>query len=228
MRVLQLYQYQAVIFFDSDLMFVTNIDHLFKTKHNFVGSLGHYGPLNAGFFVAHPSPQSFLDIYDIASSKSFGPRGWFEYGPIEPWLAIDKAYRDSWTFYGRTVDQGLLYYYFFCIHKDNYMLTDLDGSLLFQHYMGDNRKPAKYVLQPNPEMKPTFWLRYFTVVHQRLSKLGFSLAYGEAINTTPDNGQPDLVILSTLLSLHTFFLSTHTSSTHILPLDTYFLSTHSS
>ena len=42
--------------------------------------------------------------------------GWLEYGPIPDWREPLAAPTD-WSFYGASVEQGLLYYYYFC-HLD--------------------------------------------------------------------------------------------------------------
>jgi hypothetical protein len=80
-RVLQMIEYEMVLFFDSDVIFTELMDHLFATDKDFVGRVGNDSPLNAGLFLIRPSWQAFVDINDVAMTAQFSVQdGWLEYG----------------------------------------------------------------------------------------------------------------------------------------------------
>ena len=118
LRVLQLVDYDMVLFFDADVVFLQNCDDLFETPLDFVGRAGLNSPFNAGMFLVRPSWQALVDITDVSLSQSFTPElGWFEYGAIPDWREEDRAITMDWSFYGASVDQGLVYYYYFCFRQ---------------------------------------------------------------------------------------------------------------
>eukprot|EP00042_Codosiga_hollandica_P005552 m.15211 g.15211 ORF g.15211 m.15211 type:complete len:762 (+) comp24717_c0_seq1:3-2288(+) len=177
LRVLQLTAYQAVIFFDSDTMFIQNADIFFKTKLDLIASRGKFGPLNAGFFLVKPSIQSALDIYDVSSSRDFtGESGWLGFGEIEPWPAVDGFMRSNWTFYGRTVDQGLLFYYYFCHKHSAKTMSESEWSQYLDHFISE-RKPAKFITDPSKHtaVPSQRWIKPFSSVNSRLAHNNMSL-----------------------------------------------------
>jgi hypothetical protein len=114
-RVLQLIEYEMVLFFDSDVVFHQNCDDLFDTTLDFVGRKGSNSPFNAGLFLVRPSWQALVDINDVALSASFDSRvGWLQHGPIPDWRPAANGAITDWSFYGGSVEQGLFYYYYFC------------------------------------------------------------------------------------------------------------------
>jgi len=132
-RVLQLVQYDMVLFFDSDVVFHKNCDDLFNTDFDFVGRAGSNSPFNAGFFLIRPSWQALMDINDISIGLNFDTKkGWNEYGPIPDWREEAKGSLTDWSFYGGSVEQGLLYYYYFCYHQ-------ADNADLVAETMWDDR-----------------------------------------------------------------------------------------
>ena len=114
-RILQLVEYEMVLFFDADVVFHMNCDDLFEMDYNFIGKAGSNSPLNAGMFLIRPSWQALVDINDVALSVSFDQtNGWLEYGPIPDWRTKEPGATTDWSFYGGSVEQGLFYYYYFC------------------------------------------------------------------------------------------------------------------
>ena len=117
-RVLQLIEYEKVIFFDCDVIFQENCDDLFKYDNEFMGRGGTIAPLNTGFFVVKPSLQAFNDLNDVAISRAFtSDNGWMDYGHIPDWHPGYENKMTNWSFYCASTDQGLYYYYFMCYRR---------------------------------------------------------------------------------------------------------------
>ena len=102
-----------VLFFDADVIFHANCDHLFETSDSFVFKGDPDSPFNAGLFLIRPSWQALIDINDVALTLSFDlEKGWMEHGPIPDWRSTGEI--TDWSFYGASVEQGLIYYYYIC------------------------------------------------------------------------------------------------------------------
>ena len=68
--------------------------------------------MNGDFFLAAPDQQTVIDFNDLTSRlyMHYDPQdGWFRHGPIRDW--------PSWRFDRAGLDQGLLYWYFFCLNN---------------------------------------------------------------------------------------------------------------
>ena len=114
-QIINLHVNVQVLYFDADVIFRKNCDDMFQLNETFVALSGINSPVNSGIFVVKPSWQSVIDIADVASTMSFNPStGWLSYGLIPDWRAGHEHELTDWSFYGASVDQGLLYYYFFC------------------------------------------------------------------------------------------------------------------
>jgi hypothetical protein len=139
LRVFQLIEYTSVIFFDVDLFFKRNLDSFFASPYVFVGRKGGKSPLNAGFFAVKQSLQFFNDLYDIATSQNYTPeKGWMEHGPIKRWH--DPSKTTDWTFYGSTVDQGLIYFYFNChLSSESSLFLDVKVKGDYIHFVGQHK-----------------------------------------------------------------------------------------
>ena len=128
LRILQLVEYERVVFIDTDLIVSESAEYLFHLPYVFVGQPGRLSPFNAGMFMVQPSLQAYSDVEDVAASHNFNQQlGWMEYGPVNK----HDGTTIDWRFYGSTVDQGLLYFYFACHLPANSSL--LSPSVLPQH-----------------------------------------------------------------------------------------------
>ena len=125
-RVLELVEYEMVLFFDSDVIFHKNCDDLFASDKTFIGRMGSNSPYYAGLYLIRPSLRVMADIEAIASSGRFNlSTGWMGYGPIPDWRISsseagssnnnnNKTTTTDWSFYGASVEQGLFFYYYMC------------------------------------------------------------------------------------------------------------------
>lgn len=141
-RILELVQYRRVIFMDSDVMPLCNLDYLFDLSETtgsndepmlkpnlilaFPGS-----PAHGGFFMLKPSEGDFEAIQDIIQEKerkgaALPPphfdrkEGWGHV--IDPQYdhcdLLFKHCRTNWDWYGVEADQGLLYYWTKYVKED--------------------------------------------------------------------------------------------------------------
>ena len=193
LRVLQLIDYEAVLFFDSDVIFHKNCDHLFENKHQFVGRYGNNSPFNAGVFLVRPSWQAFVDLIDVSSSKGFSlERGWLNYGPIPDWREGSRGELTDWSFYGSTVEQGLFYYYYFCFIKDGSgeLLPSTAWGDLVTHFTGFN-KPFLSGSTPKKNMPERYrrashqWHLTLSRVDSRVTDQLMDQAEQHAVNVVP-------------------------------------------
>ena len=177
LRVLQLTEYDRVMFFDSDVVFTANCDDLLRTSLDFVGRAGSNSPLNAGTFIIRPSWQALVDISDVSLSMAFSPeQGWFEYGAIPDWRDA-RAPATDWSFYGASVDQGLLYFYYFC-HRQGASAALLPASAWegrATHFTGTNKpfllgKLGVAALPKKFQAAATFWLSLSALVEGRAGR----------------------------------------------------------
>eukprot|EP00042_Codosiga_hollandica_P055925 m.793412 g.793412 ORF g.793412 m.793412 type:complete len:348 (-) comp59230_c0_seq4:307-1350(-) len=176
-RALQLIEYEAVMFFDWDVLFMVNVDHWFELSKTvaMMAKSGYKEPLNTGLLVVRPSLQSALDLCDIASTAAFNfADGWLDYGEIPDYSSTFGAPvspATNWTFWGATVDQGLFYYYF-----DRYLRSarihdrfSMDGKLA--HFAGPTKpwmQTTFRTLRPELRLPALYWLRYDAIMKTRI------------------------------------------------------------
>jgi lipopolysaccharide biosynthesis glycosyltransferase len=123
-RILELTEYERVIYLDADVMPLNSMDYLFehsvgpdaKTEENIVMAY-HSEPSNGGLFMLKPDKQDFLEITKIIERREkegyhFNDTiGWGHVMTApDQWESLHKS-GTSWTFYGAFTDQGLLYYW---------------------------------------------------------------------------------------------------------------------
>ena len=107
--MLQLVEYEKVLYFDGDLLFHKNVDYLFYYDYEFIGRKSSKGPLNGGLYVVRPSLQSLNDMVDAAMSQAFTVEdGWMGYGPAPDWRLAMSYAQANWTFFCASSDQGIV------------------------------------------------------------------------------------------------------------------------
>ena len=168
LNTLRLLDYEMVLLFDSDLVVHSNCDHLFEAysgRYDLVAKSEKFSPLNAGFVFMKPSWQAYIDIDDISNTGAFNTsRGWLDYGPIPSWHARSERTVDWSRFFGAHVEQGLLYYYYFCFGRANavrsllYPIHGSDFDGVFTHFIG-RAKPFSPEYRTSPLDKFTAEMR---------------------------------------------------------------------
>lgn len=120
-------EYSDVIFLDSDMIMLKNMDHIFELKQDFVYCDGTVSPFNSGFFKLKPNLNIYNELLnDVIESKFSSTSGWYNKG-----LKHKKHNAIQ-------VIQGLLYYYF-NFKYDNFNVLKMDRLLynvnvpLFKH-----------------------------------------------------------------------------------------------
>ena len=141
-RVLELVEYEMVLFFDSDVIFHENCDDLFESDNAFIGRTGGNSPFNAGLYLVRPSLKAMREVEEIALSGRFDvTTGWMDYGPIPDWRSNEEGKTTDWSFYGASVEQGLLYYYFMCKKAggDAVLMSMYKWDDRATHFTGNNK-----------------------------------------------------------------------------------------
>mmetsp|Transcript_23317 Transcript_23317/g.47302 ORF Transcript_23317/g.47302 Transcript_23317/m.47302 type:complete len:557 (-) Transcript_23317:49-1719(-) len=138
LRALQLVAYDKIMFVDLDLLFEKDVREFFHREGFTIGT-GYLSPMNAGFFVAKPSHQAFTDIADIARSGTFTEEtGWMDYGFFPHWRLENET--SDWSFWGSTVDQGLLFYYYGLLMQNTTNIMSVEYTKpLYTHFAGENK-----------------------------------------------------------------------------------------
>jgi hypothetical protein len=132
MRMLQFAEYHRVIFIDTDMVLIESADYLFSQPYKLIAQPGWMSPLNAGLLLFTPSLQALNDVEDIANSFNYNRRsGWMEYGSINR----NDGTEIDWGFYGVSVDQGLLYFYFACYYPANASRIDMSALPRHAHFV---------------------------------------------------------------------------------------------
>ena len=119
-NILNLVQYDRVLFMDSDIMPFGNLDYIFHSSEGEEPSLQQNlviawlgAPSNGGFFMLTPNHEEFLQILKIQRDHLLKYKGTFDivqgWGhviqPPDYWETL-KGYRSTnWSFHGSFVDQ---------------------------------------------------------------------------------------------------------------------------
>lgn len=122
-RVLQLTQYQRVLYLDSDVIPLRNLDYLFqlsvqgRLEENLVLAYTNE-PASGGFFMLTPHEGDFAAITKlVAQVEELGyhfnkTTGWgHRITPPDRWVNARSKGGILWDFYGAFTDQGLLYHW---------------------------------------------------------------------------------------------------------------------
>lgn len=126
-RILNLTEYERVIYLDADVIPMSKLDYLFELSMN--GQLkenlaiaGRFAPANGGIFMLKPGPKELDRVNEIIAERfrlgqgkkgSFDlDQGWGEsIEPSDAWEARFGQRGSKWNFYAAWADQGLLYHW---------------------------------------------------------------------------------------------------------------------
>jgi len=143
-RILTLTEYSRVLFLDSDMMPLCNMDYLFELsespytnfKENII--IGWNGePAHGGFFLMKPGLDYFQQIQEILLRREMEAKG-MEYphwDPIRGWghiitppdyikTPMKPNAGTNWTWHGSYADQGVLLYYTKYFRKSVTIIND--------------------------------------------------------------------------------------------------------
>jgi len=140
-RVMEMTDYDRVLFLDADVLPLCNLDYLFEESYRKDGVLSDFvsvsdsvAPFAGGFFLVTPEHGEFERIMDIVhrhrnrdkNPHTFdGKRGWGHViAKDDPWKAWFRP-GNNWTFYAAWSDQGILYHWL-RYERGNYTWLDVD------------------------------------------------------------------------------------------------------
>lgn len=152
-RILELTQYDRVLFLDSDVMTLGNLDYLFvlsmqgKLREN-VGFAGKTEPMNGGTFLLTPQEGDYDRLINIIREKELrGSKlpfphwdevvGWGHAMNMEKGDCFEDLYFRKialWNFHGAFADQGLVYHWVKYVKKSVSVIFRKDKVL---HYGED-------------------------------------------------------------------------------------------
>lgn len=123
-RLLELVEYDRVLYLDADVMPINNLDFMFEKsvghdkqlENNTILAFNNE-PANGGFFMLTPNKDDYIEIkkiimkreaegYDFDAEKGFG----HVITPPDKWISLFESGR-KWDFYASFSDQGLLYHW---------------------------------------------------------------------------------------------------------------------
>ena len=157
-RILQLVQYRRVLYLDSDVMPLCNLDYIFKLsdgdrpiiKENLVVAWTGE-PANGGFFMLEPGKERFDELLQIIKNQREQAKnlpyphfdetqGWgHPFGRYDVWEALGRqSAGQKWDFYAAYVDQGLLYHYVKYARKSVTIIVGEPGNLAQNWHRGPN------------------------------------------------------------------------------------------
>lgn len=123
-RILSLIEYDRVMFLDSDIQPLCNLDYIFTesigenaTLEPNVIRAGKIEAVNGGLFMLEPNigdaDRAFKDINERYKHgfQWNTTTGWQEIQPPDHWEAIKMKNMSNWGFNGGDADQGYLYYW---------------------------------------------------------------------------------------------------------------------
>lgn len=112
LQVFNLTRFEKIVFLDSDMMLVRNVDHLFDSPHMSAVVADAYdqpdcNQLNSGLMVIEPSTMDYQGIMELVMKSSLSRmsacgdqdfiRGYFEDWPQKPKLRLPLGYNLYWT-----------------------------------------------------------------------------------------------------------------------------------
>lgn len=145
-HMLHLTEYQRVLYLDSDIMPVCNLDYIFELsvgdapylKENLIVAWTEE-PANGGFFMLQPGHGEFEELQGVVNkqreegSKLPYPhfdevQGWGHViQPNDEWIAGKRRGR-LWNFYAAYSDQGLLYHWVKYVKKNVVIIAQRTGE----------------------------------------------------------------------------------------------------
>ena len=132
-RVLNLIEYERVIYMDSDLIPFCNLDYIFDMsygpraalRNNVIVAYNHE-PAHGGLFMVTPNKEDYAIVSSIIKRRISENNGVFDevigwgHNITRPdeWVSLRGGGGTKWNFYGAFVDQGLLYYWTKYVKRD--------------------------------------------------------------------------------------------------------------
>lgn len=108
-------QYEAVQYFDADVMPRKNLDMFFQLEKNSFHT-GSASPVNSGWFLARPNAEHYKTLWQLAVKRLEEPWdstiGWGQKVPADMPFRGGFKYVKDWNFNGASLDQGLFTHYF--------------------------------------------------------------------------------------------------------------------
>jgi alpha-N-acetylglucosamine transferase len=130
-RVLELTEYERILYLDSDTMPMNNLDYMFEKsigpdaalQENVALTFNHE-PASGGFFMLKPNKEDYIELVKIIDRREemgyhFNETiGWGHViTPPDYWESFKKN-GTKWNFYGAFTDQGLLYHWMKYVKKN--------------------------------------------------------------------------------------------------------------
>jgi len=136
-RILQLTDYDRVLYLDADVIPLSNLDFMFELStgpnaplEENVGLAYNEEPTNGGFFMLKPNEEDYQLVLKIIEKREregyhFNETiGWgHQMIPPDGWESLNGHQGSKWDFYGAFTDQGLIYYWTKYVKKKVTIIT---------------------------------------------------------------------------------------------------------
>jgi hypothetical protein len=109
--------YDSILFMDTDMLVLQNIDELFNHTYDLIYTDGRISPLNSGLFILKPD----LKVYDQLQQFIYNHD--FTYQLINGWYNMGRSKKH----YAIEVCQGILYYFF--VKNDQFKTLYIDRKI---------------------------------------------------------------------------------------------------
>ena len=123
-------EYDRIQYFDGDILPIKNMDCFFKYDIDTFNT-GNASPLNSGWFLAIPNPETHRDMLQRAIMRIENPWsekiGWGTEIPFGTTFRGGSKIVNAWNFNGASLDQGLIFHTF-ALHGTVMMLDVTDAT----------------------------------------------------------------------------------------------------
>jgi alpha-N-acetylglucosamine transferase len=155
-RILELTEYERVLYLDSDVIPLNNLDYMFEkstgpnaTLEENVVIAYKMEPSSGGFFMLKPNKDDYLEVTKIIERvEKLGyhfneTTGWgHEITAPDYWQSFHQIGR-KWDFYGSFTDQGLLYHWTKYVKKKVSIVIGRDSVQMWNADENDNAKMVR-------------------------------------------------------------------------------------
>lgn len=158
-------QYEAVQYFDADVMPRKSLDAYFQLVTNSFHT-GAASPVNSGWFLAKPNKAHYQALWDMAVARLESPwdttTGWGMEIPTDLPYRGGYRYVKDWNYNGASLDQGLFTYYFMLTNGNIQLFDSNEVRIYGPGYAVSSRTSISSALACCSSKPPVNFFAHFT------------------------------------------------------------------